>query len=157
MKTVAALSASVVICLVAVATLVAQGFDLRTGAWSITMTIDGAMPMDGLPPAARANLEAQLKEPQTFTSCVTPADLKDLSLGKPDERDDDECSVVSIKSTGKVADVTRKCAGDEPSTSTSHFEAPTPETLRGAVSRKSARGTMTVNLSGKWVAETCEE
>jgi len=157
MKILATLSASLVICVVAVVTILAQGFDLRTGAWSMTMTMEGAMPMDGLPPAARAAMEAEMKKPQVFTTCVTAEDLKNLNLGKNEDSDDEECSVVSLKASGKVADITRKCEGDEPSTETSHFEAPTPQTMRGTVAKKTAKGTMTVNLSGKWVAATCKE
>lgn len=139
------------------ATLLAQGFGLKTGEWSMTMTVQGGMPMDGIPPAMRAQLEAEFKKPQVFTTCVTPEDLKNLNLGKKDDSDEEDCKVVSSKISGTAADITRTCMGDEPSTETSHFEAPTPQTMTGTVVKKTAKGTMTINLSGKFVGAKCTD
>jgi hypothetical protein len=137
--------------------LFAQGFNARTGAWTFTVTMKGAMPMDGLPPEARAALEAQLSKPQTMNSCVTAEDLKQLKLGNPDDGNDEDCKIVSSKITATMADVTRECKGDDPSTETLHFEAPTPQTLTGSVIRKTAKGAMTISMAGKWVAAQCKD
>ena len=149
-------SATLATALAAGATLLAQGFALRTGAWSFTMVMQGEMPpMDGVPAATRAQIEAEMRKPQTFKSCVTAEDLKNLNLGKSEDSDDEDCKTVSSNITATVADVTRQCAGDEPGTETSHFEAATPQTLKGTVAKKSATGTMTMNLTGKWVGPKC--
>jgi hypothetical protein len=132
--------------------LLAQGFNLRTGSWSFTMTMQG-MSVVGLPP----DVQAELKKPQTFTSCVTPEDLKDLNVGKPPDRDDEDCKTVSSKVTATVADVTRQCSGDNAGTETLHFEAATPQAVKGTIVKKTAAGTTTVAISGKWVGLKCAE
>jgi hypothetical protein len=138
------------------ASLMAQSFNLRTGSWSFTMTVQGAS-MEGLPPEARAQLEKELSKPQTFTGCITAEDLKNLRLGKVEDGDEEDCKTVSAKSTATTADIVRQCTGDEPGTETSHFEAATPQTLKAVVSKKGPQGTMTMNMSGKWVGAKCAE
>jgi hypothetical protein len=135
----------------------AQSFALRTGAWSLTMTAQSDAPMEGVPPEVRAQIEAQMKRPNTFTTCVTPEDLKNFNLGKTNDSDDADCELVSSKVTATVADITRRCTGDDPGTETSHFEAPTPVTLKGTVVKKTSKGTTTVNLTGKWASARCVE
>jgi hypothetical protein len=136
--------------------LIAQAFGVRTGSWSFTITMQG-MTMEGVPPDVRAQIEKEMSKPQVFTGCVTAEDLKNMTLGKTDDSDDEKCKTVSSKITATVADVTRQCAGDEPRTETSHFEAATPQALKGTVAIKNAQGTMTMNLSGKWIAAKCAE
>jgi hypothetical protein len=148
-------SITAAIALAVGATLLAQGFALRTGAWSFTMTMQGGMPLEGLPAATRAQIEAEMNKPQTFRSCVTAEDLKNLNLGRTEDSDDEDCKTVASNVTATAADITRQCTGDEPSTETSHFEAATPQTLKGTVTKKGAKGTMTMNLTGKWVGPKC--
>ena len=138
--------------------LFAQGFSARTGAWTFTVTMKGAMPMDGLPPEARAALEAQLSKPQTMNTCVTAEDLKQLKLGTPKDGDDDDCKILSSKFTATTADVARQCkSDDEVYTETLHFEAPTPQTLTGTITRKSAKSDMVMKMAGKWTAAQCKD
>ena len=132
--------------------LLAQGFSLRTGSWSFTITMQG-MSLAGLPP----EVQAELKKPQTFTSCVTAEDLKNLSVGRPPDSDDEDCKTVSSKITATVADLTRECSGGNAGTETQHFEAATPQTLRGTIAKKTAAGTTTIAISGKWVGPMCTE
>jgi hypothetical protein len=144
--------------LVGATTLFAQSFDLRTGTWEFTMTVQGAIPMDGIPPAMRAQMEAEMRKPQTFKSCVTAEDVKDLRLGKKSDDDDDEdCKVVSSKMTRTTGDIVRECTGDEPQTETSHYEAATPQALKATIASKKPGGTMTMNVVGKWLAARCTE
>lgn len=138
-------------------TLFAQGFNMRTGAWEFNMTTSGAMPMDGVPPEMRAQIEAEMRKPRTFRSCVTAEDLKSLKLGKTDDSDDDDCKVVTSKITATAGDVVRQCAGDMPRTETAHYEAPTPQTVNANISTKSATGTMTMTIAGKWVGAKCSD
>lgn len=141
--------------LLSVGGLLAQGFGPRLGAWQYTITMKGDMPMQGLPPDVAKQLAAQLAMPQTTTGCMTAEDLKDLNLGRME--DDDDCKVLSSKITPTVADFVRQCTGDETYTDTAHFEAPTPQTMNGTISRKSSQGTMTITMAGKWVAAVCKE
>ena len=134
------------------AVLLAQGFSLRTGSWSFTMTMQG-MSLQGLPP----DVQAELKKPQTFTSCVTAEDLKDLNIGRPPDSDDEDCKTISSKVTATVADLTRQCSGDNAGTETLHFDAATPQTLKGTIVKKTAAGTTTIALNGKWVGAKCVE
>jgi hypothetical protein len=148
---------AIAVCLGAGTTLLAQSFALRTGSWSLTMTIKSSTPMEGVPPEMRAQIEAQLSRPNTITTCITAEDLKNLRLGNQEEGDDRDCKTTSLKVTATTADITRQCAGDEPSTETSHFTAPTPTTLKGTVTTTTAEGTTTIDMTGKWMAAKCAE
>ncbi len=88
---------------------------------------------------------------------MTPEDMKNLNLGKMDDGDDEDCKLLSSKVTATTADLVRQCGGDEPYTDTAHFEAPTPQTLTGNISRKSSRGTTTITMAGKWLSAACKE
>jgi hypothetical protein len=136
--------------------LVAQAFGARTGAWVFTITMKGDIPVEGLPPEAAAQIRAEMSKPQTMNSCLTAEDLKEFNLGKTGD-DDEDCKVLSSKFTATTADVTRECTGDSPYTETAHYEAPTPQTLTGNMSRKTATGTMTIAMTGKWAGAQCKE
>jgi hypothetical protein len=131
--------------------LSAQGFNLRTGAWQFTINMQ--VPMEGLPPQVRE----ELAKPQISNSCVTPEDIKELNLGRTEDSDDEDCKILTLKMTPTSADITRQCTGDDAYTEIAHFEAPTPQTVAGTVSRKSAEGTMTITMTGRWVAAECAE
>ena len=149
--------ASVLLALALGGTLLAQGFNVRTGTWEFTMTIQGALPMEGVPPAMRAQLEAELRKPKTYTSCVTAEDLKTLNLGKADDDNDSDCKTVSSKVTATTGDVVRQCTGDEARTDTVHYEASSPQTMKATVSSKRAKGTTTMAIAGKWVSAQCKD
>lgn len=131
----------------AVTVLSAQSFDLRLGQWeySITMKMPAEM-LASLPPAARA----QFERPQTSRSCLTAQDLKDLNLGKNDEG----CKVVSKKITGNAADIVMKC---DRGTQTLHYEALSPESMRGTLKMQGGEGPSEMAITGKWIAAACRE
>jgi hypothetical protein len=56
------------------------------------------------------------------------------------------------QATATSADIVRRSTGDEPRTETIHYEASSPQTLRADISSKGATGTMTMAITGKWVA-----
>jgi molybdopterin-binding protein len=139
-------------------TLFAQGLNLRTGTWEFTMAMQGTVPMEGIPPEARAQIEAELRKPQIVTSCLTDEDVENLRLGRTgEESDDEECKVLTSKVTAMSADFTRQCEGDEPRTETVRFDIPTPQTMKGTIAQKRASGTMTIAMAGKWMAAQCKE
>jgi hypothetical protein len=133
--------------------LLAQGFNLRTGAWQFLMDMSKALPTEGLPPEALA----QLKKPQVADGCITPEDLKQLRLGRTGDDDDDSCKVLTAKTTATTADITRQCTGDETYVETMHVDAPTPQTFTATISRKSGPRTTTITMIGKWVGAKCKE
>src|SRR5437879_9488361 len=119
-----ALSVAAVIAAVTVPGF-AEDLAMRTGTWEFKMT---GFPMDGVPPAMRAQMEAEMSKP--YRSCVTADDIKSLKFGKTNDDDDADCTVVSSKLTSAGGDVVRRCTGDIQRTETSHFETPTPQSLR---------------------------
>jgi hypothetical protein len=157
MKTQACFAAVFVAVSVGV-TVLAQGLNVRPGTWEFNMVMQGAIPLEGVPPAARAQLEAEMRKPHTYKSCMTPEDIKALKLGKPpDDSDDEDCKVVTSKMTGTSGDIVRQCTGDNPRTETAHFEAPTPQSLKANISSKAAAGTSTMAITGKWLSADCKE
>jgi hypothetical protein len=135
------------------AVLSAQTFNLKLGQWEYSisgMKIPPEM-LANLPPAARAQMEQMMKQSQTHRSCLTAQDLKDLNLGK---NDDDDCKVTSKKITGSTADVTVKC---EDHTQTMHYEALSPESVRGTLKRTGGEGPAEMTITGKWIAAACKE
>ena len=128
------------------AVLSAQSFDLRLGLWeyAITMKMPAEM-LANLPPAARA----QFERPQTNRSCLTAEDLKDLNLGKNDEG----CKVASKKITGNAADIVMKCNSG---TQTLHYEALSPESMRGTLKMQGGDGPSEMAITGKWIAAACK-
>lgn len=138
----AALAATMV---TAAAALSAQSFDLKLGQWeySITMKMPAEM-LANLPPAARA----QFERPQTNRSCLSAQDLQDLNLGRT-ERD---CKAVSKKITGNAADIVMKCDGG---TQTLHYEALSPESMRGTLKMQGGDGPSEMTITGKWVGTSC--
>jgi hypothetical protein len=139
------------------ALLFAQGFNVRTGTWQFTITMKGDMPLEGVPPEMQAQIRAQLSKPQVTTSCITAEDLKQLRLGRSDDGDEETCKVLSSRLTATTADFTRECTGDEAYTETVHFEAASPQVLTGNIVRKTAGGTMSIAMAGKWAAAQCME
>ncbi len=155
------LLASVLCALVVFAAIAyAQSFNLRTGQWDFTMNIAGSGgrgDLSQLPANVRAQIEAELKKPLNYKSCITAEDVKNLSLGKQDDDDDEECKVTARKITATVADMTRECAGDNKRTETGHFVATSPETLRATINVVSANGPSSITLAGKWIGAVCTE
>jgi hypothetical protein len=137
------------------ATLVAQGFNLMTGRWQLTLRVDGTVPTAGGPPESRAQTEVQVKKPRTFTRCVTADDVKTLNLVSVDDSDEKDCRIVKSTITSTVADITRACAGEEPHTETAHFEAATPQTLRATITSTRGLDTLKTSITGKWIAANC--
>jgi len=137
--------------------LVAQGLNLRAGTWEYNMVISGAIPMDGVPENMRASMEAELRKPRVFKSCLTAEDVKSLNLGRTDDSDDEECKVLSSNLTASGGDITRECTGDRPRTETVHVETTSPQAMRATVTSQGAQGVMTTTISGKWLAAACRD
>jgi hypothetical protein len=135
------------------AVVYAQNLQLRTGEWEFTLTGLGSAPGAAtLTPQARA----QLEQPQHYKSCLTEQDLAELNLGPPQDEDED-CRVTSHKVSGKTADITRTCRGDEERTEQMHIEAPSNERMHATIEMTSARGKAHLTIDGKWVGAMCTD
>jgi hypothetical protein len=130
----------------------AEDLAMQTGTWEFRMT---GFPMDGVPPAMRAQMEAEMSKPHQ--SCVTADDIKQLKFGKTNDDDDEDCKVVSSKLTRTGGDVVRQCTGDEPSTENLHLEALTPQTLKATITKKSGAKSTTMTVSGRWLNARCTD
>jgi Protein of unknown function (DUF3617) len=140
------------------ATLVAQGFNVRTGTWEFTMTMQMSGPMPGVSPEMQRQIQAAMATPRTSRSCVSADDLKSLNLGKIDEDDDDECNTTSAKITPTTGDIVRECTGDEARTETAHFETTGPTNMTARISAKQANGsTSNITMTGRWIQARCTE
>lgn len=125
---------------------------LQTGMWEFKMS---GFPMDGVPPAMRAQMEAEMSKP--YRSCVTADDIKQLKFGKSNDDDDADCKVVSSKLTRTGGDVVRQCTGDESYTENLHLETPTPRTLKATIAKKAGTKSTTMTVTGQWVAARCTD
>lgn len=134
--------------------LLAQGFGMRLGRWQYTVTMSGGMDLSKLPPAARAQAEAAMKQAYTVTACVTADDLKRMQIGA--DEDDEDCKVTSQKITATTADMVRVCTGDNPRTDTVHAELTTKEALRMTVTSTGGDRPGQVLMMGKWIGAECK-
>jgi hypothetical protein len=136
-----------------------SSFDVRTGEWQ--MTVAGfdmpAAALEKLPPAARAQFQAEMSKPHMSSSCISAEDLKNLNIGKTGDDDDKDCKVTSRSVTHTTADFTRVCTGDEKRTDVMHIEAPTPTAFRANIKSTTPDGTITMTMTGKWVSATCKD
>jgi len=142
--------------------------NVKTGLWETTTTSAASgMPsvdLSKLPPEQRERVEAMMKSrqngaPQTHTqqSCVTKEKLE--KEGFQQERREG-CTQTVTTSTGTVQDVKVVCTGEHPSTAVAHFEATSPESIKGTIKVTTSAGrggdmTVNVNIAGKWLATSC--
>jgi len=135
------------------AVVYAQTLQLRPGEWDFALTgLGSALGAANLTPQARA----QLEQPQRYKSCLTQQDIAELNLGPPQD-EDEPCRVTSHTVSGKTADITRTCSGDEQRTEQLHIEAPSSETLHVTIDATSAGGKAHLTIEGKWIAAMCTD
>lgn len=151
-----ALVAAGLTCALVPALVHAQGFGMRLGRWQYVVTMSGGMDLSKLPPAARAQAEAAMKQSHTVTSCVTAEDLKAMQIGGSDD-DDEDCKVTSQKITATTADMTRVCTGDSPRTETMHAELSTKEAVRMTINSTGGDRPGQILMVGKWIGADCKK
>lgn len=144
----------------------ADGFDIKTGAWTVTVrTAMSGMPipkaaLDRMPPEQRAKMEAVMAarardvKPHTLTTCVTKADLDRGQLMKPENAN---CTRKLIAQTARRYEVDETCAGEEPSKTHGKFEATSAESYTGSVDRTQGEGKVYIEMSGRWLSATCKK
>lgn len=151
------------------AALLAQGapkINVKLGLWEITttVTLSGDAPVDtsNMPPDQAARMKAvmgAMMGPHTNTSksCLTQEKFNQGLLS-----DNKNCKSTIVTNTSAALDVQMDCAGPSGQGTMSilvHFEAPTPDTVKGSFKGTSAMGTqkMTSNgtTTGKWLGADC--
>lgn len=89
-------------------------------------------------------------------SCLTEKTLqRGLDMSRPQEN----CHRTTSHVTSRLIDATMECTGEHKTTGTFHFEAVSPEQIRGDFSIVSTGGgnTMTIKrtMTGKWLGSDC--
>jgi hypothetical protein len=144
--------------------LAADGFDVKTGLWEMTVataTSGVLIPqetLDRMPPEQRERLLAGLKAraakgpvPHTSKECVTAEDLK---RGAFNRVQDQRCVFTPTVQTAKRQAGKMTCpppgGGGE-----ANFEAVSREQIRGTITITAATGSIKVDMSGKWLGASC--
>jgi Spy/CpxP family protein refolding chaperone len=146
----------------------AQSLNVKPGLWEVTATThaSGLPPMDlsSLPPEQRAKIEAAMKKqmndmakPTVTRECMTKEKIDKELFGDKDL--DPSCKRTSITRTATVQELKVECTGKQKMTGTMHFEALTPEAVKGTVNMVAEGAGQTMNASStftaKWLGDNC--
>lgn len=147
----------------------AQKIDVKLGLWEMTSTVQtsGAPPMDTskMTPEQQAQMAAAMEgakkamgRPHTVKSCLTK---EKLSKGLFQEKQDNSCKHTVLTDTSTELGVKFVCGGSGGETTTGewHFQAMTPESVKGTGQMTMGRGGQTMNatssMTAKWIGESC--
>ena len=144
----------------------AEALALKTGAWELKKrTAITGVPiakevLEKSTPAQRDEMQVALRaqaddgDRQKTRSCLTAAALAsgDL-LGdlKPN------CTRKVKSQTTRYLELEENCAAPETSRAIIRFEAASVEGYTGSIDRTVGNGTITVQVTGRWVGPTCAE
>jgi hypothetical protein len=140
--------------------------NVKLGLWEMTTSVQ----MSGMPapepsgkmtPEEKARLDAAMKgaaaaaaTPHTTRTCLTREKL-DKSLFQDSQQ---SCKQTMITNTATVNAFKFECTGQPPSTGEFHFEALTPESVKGTgtfTMTGSTRMTSRMTMTAKWIGESC--
>jgi hypothetical protein len=146
----------------------AANLDLKTGLWEVTAVSSSAgMPQidtSKMTPEQAARVEAAMRgrsagQPQTHVTktCMTKEKLANAAFAS---NDDANCKPKITANTRTSMDATVVCTGEQPSTSTFHFEASSPTAFTGTTKMNMSGGRangmkVDVALSGKYIGPDC--
>jgi hypothetical protein len=167
MKTRRVLTVLGAVTMCAAASARADPLDLKLGLWETTMTssVSGTlMPdaqMERLSPAQREAIQAMMKKREadgpkahTFRTCLTREDL-----AKPFEKEDEDeakhCKRTTLVATRARQEIDIACEGDGPEKREWRMEAKSRERVTGDMKVVSAKGSVTMHLTAKWIASEC--
>ena len=158
-----------VACALLLSTLSAHAapLDVKLGLWEITyMTqMSGSiMPesvLKEMSPEQRARIEAVMKKrqeqaPQSHThkSCLTQDDLN-RAFEKNDDSADEKCTNTVLTATRTVQEYKIQCTGSAPRSGVARFEALSRERVKGTMKMNLPNGSVSNQLSGRWLASDC--
>lgn len=147
--------------------------NVKLGLWEVTSTHNIAgMPIPNmpnvdlskLPPEQRQRMEAMMKgggspgggKPTVTKSCMTKEKMEKAFM---EDRPDQKCKQTVINSTASVADIKVECTGAQTLNGTMHFEALTPEAVKGTMHfAGDAEGhqiSIDSNIAAKWISADC--
>ena len=157
-----------VLALAAIGIAAADGLDVRTGLWEMTITIDARgtfMPkaaLDKLTPEQRAKVAESLKQqaaqgPRTSSekTCVTAQDLKEGAFQNQEDKEEGSCKYTPGTRTSTVQEGTMVCAGENARTGTFRVEAVGRDRIKGSYNGSGAGSRFSMQLSGKWLSASC--
>jgi hypothetical protein len=148
----------------------AQKLDVKMGLWEATTLVQtsGMPPMDTstLTPQQRAQLEAataaagkMAARPHVVKECLTKEKMAKGGLFQQDKQDN--CTHTVLTDTAAELGVKFSCsAGDGETTSGEwHFQATSPESVKGTGQMTMARGAQSMKAStsvtAKWISASC--
>jgi hypothetical protein len=121
--------------------------EMPAGLWQITSKMD----MPGMPP----EMAAKMANGMTATQCVKPGEMKWNEQRTPVMPRGEKCDPVQPKVDGNTVTWSFKCvdgtAGDGKLTHNGK------DAYKMKMNVNSPRGSMTMNMEGKKIADTCEK
>lgn len=145
----------------------AESFDIKTGAWEVTMsTAMSGMPvpkdtLDKMSPEQRAKMQAAMAaragkdSTRTTTTCVTK---QDLDRGQIMKSEDAHCTRKVLAQTASRYEMDETCTGPEPSKTHTRFDAKSSESYTAVMDRTQGEGgKLHVDMSGRWLGATCKK
>ena len=113
----------------------AQPLNIRPGAWEITMT------------------SAALSKPVVEKECITKADIAQIA-DEADEDDEGDCKFVAPPIvSGNTWSADKLCKNGRKVRAA--FSAESPERVQGTLVSTSNKGSVTVEVSAKWLGASC--
>jgi hypothetical protein len=146
----------------------ADTFDIKTGAWEVTMNTAMAgmmIPEDDLakmPAARRAKMEEMMRaragkvNTRTSRTCVTPEDLARGELAAK-EKEKKNCTRKMISQTARRYEFEEVCTAPEPSKTHARFDAASPESYTASMDMAQNTGKVHVDMHGRWIGPTCKK
>lgn len=161
------------LCILMAADAQAESFNVKPGAWEMTVTtVASGMKLSSdmaakMTPLQRAQMEQMMKaregKPHTTTlqSCLTKDDVsQDRIIKEMEDEDDDgevQCKVKVISKSSSKLVINKMCPGPSPSATHFTIEAKTPDSIVATGDREQqGSGKSRMDIKGRWIGASCE-
>jgi hypothetical protein len=121
--------------------------EMPAGLWQINTKMD----VPGMPP----EMAAKMANGMTMTHCVKPGERKWDDQRAPNQRGEQKCDKVDPKVSGNTVTWKLKCADGTTADGTLTHNGKDAYSMK--MNMNSPRGSMTMNMEGKKIADTCEK
>jgi hypothetical protein len=121
--------------------------EMPPGLWQITTKMD----MPGMPPEMAAKMAGGM----TMTQCIKPGERKWDEQRAPSQRGESKCDKVDPKIDGNTVSWKLNCADGTTADGTLTHNG--KDAYKMKMNMNSPRGSMTMNMEGKKIADTCEK
>ena len=113
----------------------AQTLSIKPGAWEMTMK------------------SAAMRKPVVEKECITKADIAEIAA-EADDDDEGDCKVVAPPIvSGNQWSADKLCKNGRKVHAA--FSAESPEQVRGTIVSSDSKGSVTVEVSAKWLGASC--